>query len=96
MVYDTLAVQLHIDDFNLPNDGDFDWSQQHVESFIIQAMATTDQELESPINFKGFLHTLMSPKTPWSNVAYIECTEGYFFVTEALADHLTVVYSRWD
>ena len=96
MLYDTLAVQLHIDDFALPDGDDFDWSKEHVESLVTQAMATTDQELESPIQFKEFLYTQLSERKSWSDVAYIESTEGYFFVTEALADHFTVTYSRWD
>lgn len=96
MLYDTLAVQLHIDDFTLPNDEDFNWSKEHVESFVTQAISTTDLELKSPIEFREFLFTSMSKDKHWSNVAYIECDEGYFFITEALADNLTVVYSRWD
>ena len=96
MLRDTLAVQLHIDDFTLPHEKDFDWSEGHVKSFITQAMATTNQELESPINFKAFKVKTISKNKPWSNVAYIESTEGYFFVTEALADYMTVIYSRWD
>lgn len=96
MLYDTLAVQLHIDDFHLPNESDFNWSQEHVESFVTQAMATTDQDLESPLNFKEFLYTTISKDKYWTKVAYIECDKGYFFITQALADHLTVVYNRWD
>lgn len=96
MLHDTLAVQLHVDDFTLPDNSDFDWSEDHVKSFITQAMATTDQELESPIAFREYVLKTISKDKHWSNVAYIESSEGYYFVTEALADHLTVVYSRWD
>lgn len=96
MVYDTLSVQMDIDEFVLPNHEDFNWSEEHVKSFVTQAFATTDLELESPILFKEFTVSQLLPEKEWSKVAYIESEDGYFFVTEALADHLTAVYSRWD
>jgi len=98
MAYETLAVQLHIDNVTLPDDSDFDWSEEHVKLLIAQAMGTTDLEMESPITAKDFAVKRLSEdeKKGWSKVAYLETSEGYFFVTEALADHITVVYNRWD
>lgn len=96
MLYDTLAVQLNIDEYKFPDDADFDWTEEHVKAVVTQAMTTTDQELECPIQFKSFSETTILESKPWSRVAYIESNEGYFFVTEALADHISVVYSRWD
>ena len=96
MRYDTLAVQLHIDQINLPGGGDFDWSEQHVSAVVEQSMATTDQELETPIQFRAFATEVVSPANSWSQVAYIECEDGYFFVTDPLTDQYSVVYNRWD
>lgn len=96
MNHDSLAIQIHIDNVTLPDDADFDWSEDHVTRLVTQTMDKTDQELETPIRFKNFIHERLDDEKHWSDVAYVEATEGYFFVTAALTDQFTVVYSRWD
>ncbi|HCG8634538.1 hypothetical protein WOC23_22440 [Vibrio parahaemolyticus] len=96
MHYDTFVIQTHSDEIEFPGNTDFDWSLEHVEAVIEQAISKSEFQVTLPLSFQDYSLLEVNPNKPWSKVGYIESNAGYFFVTQALTDHITVTYNRWD
>jgi len=96
MTLDTRTITLHQDDINFPEDGEFNWSEEHIKIVVKLAFDCSDLELGEQKNFRNYGCSYISKGVDFSKAAYIETDSGYFHISEDMMLHINVTYSRWD
>ncbi|GAB1404425.1 MAG: hypothetical protein PHX54_01075 [Lentimicrobiaceae bacterium] len=94
---DTESVILDEDEMeNHPNNYN-GWSREYAQMAVLKALSKMEYITVNPVEFTRYSCVTIDPDRSWSEVCYLETkTPGYFFVMRDMADHINVIYNRWD